>query len=91
MSINSIPSRLYSIGANVRLPSIKFRHGTNMNTQSASSAAPVKVAMSDAVKTAAVGTQGANEPIWDFQLPLKYRRKPLDEEEIAYINRGGPA
>ncbi|XP_069683272.1 alpha-ketoglutarate dehydrogenase component 4 [Periplaneta americana] len=28
--------------------------------------------------------------IEDYQLPLRYRRQPLDEKEIAYINRGGP-
>lgn len=29
--------------------------------------------------------------IEDWQLPNRYRRKPLDAAEIEYINRGGPA
>lgn len=29
--------------------------------------------------------------IEDWQLPNRYRRKPLDPVEIEYINRGGPA
>lgn len=29
--------------------------------------------------------------IEDWQLPGRYRRKPLDAVEIEYINRGGPA
>lgn len=29
--------------------------------------------------------------IEDWQLPNRYRRKPLDTFEIEYINRGGPA
>ncbi|KAK7869270.1 hypothetical protein R5R35_000883 [Gryllus longicercus] len=28
--------------------------------------------------------------IEDYQLPPKYRRAPLSEQEIEYINRGGP-
>lgn len=30
-------------------------------------------------------------PIEDWQLPQRYRRRPLDQQEIDYINRGGPA
>ena len=28
--------------------------------------------------------------IEDWQLPRRYWRKDIDEQEIAYINRGGP-
>lgn len=30
------------------------------------------------------------EAIWDFQIPQKWKRKRLDEDEIAVINNGGP-
>lgn len=29
--------------------------------------------------------------IEDWQLPNRYRRKPMDAFEMDYINRGGPA
>lgn len=29
--------------------------------------------------------------IEDWQLPNRYRRKPMDAFEMEYINRGGPA
>ncbi|CAG0884084.1 unnamed protein product [Darwinula stevensoni] len=37
--------------------------------------------------TKASFSMGAAE---DWQLPLKYRRRPLDDYEIEYINKGGP-
>lgn len=39
-----------------------------------------------------VNSQAISLPtIEDWQLPNRYRRKPLDASEIEYINRGGPA
>lgn len=80
-----VPFRTLSLSGNLRHPSIKFRYGPT-RTQSQKSG--------DIQATAQVQNKGApsasQEPIYDFQLPPRFRRRLLSEEEIAYINRGGP-
>ncbi|CAH0691913.1 unnamed protein product [Spodoptera exigua] len=80
-----------------RIPVIKFRKGglsgasrpaaaapSAPNAASAGSpapaAAPAQVQSAAAMSTSAVP---------DVDLPLRYRRQPLSDEEIAYINGGG--
>ncbi|CAH0550055.1 unnamed protein product [Brassicogethes aeneus] len=69
----------------VRAKLIKFRYGSMARDQnpkpSAAAAAPGQAA--------AKGAAGNAEPIYDFQLPPRWRRQPLDEKEIDAINSGG--
>ncbi|XP_076245041.1 alpha-ketoglutarate dehydrogenase component 4 isoform X2 [Calliopsis andreniformis] len=72
------------------VPMIKFRKGgINRGATTTSSTHPGP--------TMSQQTTGATGPnvvvlptIQDIQLPPRYRRRPIDEKEIAYINRGGP-
>lgn len=80
-----VPCRTLTLTAKFRSPSIRFRYGASRGNEKA--AAPVSAASSSSSGKA---TQASAEPIWDFQLPTRFRRRPLSEEEIAYINRGGP-
>lgn len=62
---------------------IKFRYGLSRDHNN------------PAATTSAGNSQQAsiNQPgqvIYDFQIPARWKRKPLSEEEIEYINRGGP-
>ncbi|XP_023287488.1 28S ribosomal protein S36, mitochondrial isoform X2 [Orussus abietinus] len=74
------------------VPMIKFRKG-GLNRAVQSTAAPSAGTGSNAPKS----TSGATGPrvtvlptIEDIQLPPRFRRRPIDEKEIEYINRGGP-
>ncbi|KAL1513872.1 hypothetical protein ABEB36_003213 [Hypothenemus hampei] len=65
---------------------IKFRYGPQRDQQQTaggqhSSAADGKPK---------IGQQASQEAIWDFQIPVRWRRAPLTEEECAVINNGGP-
>ncbi|XP_078591179.1 alpha-ketoglutarate dehydrogenase component 4-like isoform X3 [Branchiostoma floridae x Branchiostoma japonicum] len=64
---------------------IKFRYGANQQVQAsgnAPQAAPAAEATSS--KPHAVVTEYLE------QVPDRYRRKPIDPEEMEYIQRGGP-
>lgn len=80
-----MPLRTLSLSTTLRHPSIKFRYGParTQSQKSGESQSPTQAA--------GKGAQAASqEPIYDFQLPPRFRRRLLSEEEIAYINRGGP-
>ncbi|XP_026761878.1 uncharacterized protein LOC113520674 [Galleria mellonella] len=72
-----------------RIPVIKFRKGgvgqsaggSTIHASAQQAAAP----QSQAQPTAAMSTG----PILDIDLPARYRRRPLSQEEIDYINGGG--
>lgn len=84
ISISKEHRLFYSIQAvKPHVPLIKFRKGGPVVGHSVTSGAPssVGVGSSHAVSR---GT------IEDYQLPPRYQRSPIDEEEIDYINRGGP-
>jgi len=67
------------------VPMIKFRKSANSGFQQTS-------ASSSNVSTAQPSGSTGQMPIMEeWQLPSRYRRKPIDAEEIAHINRGGPA
>ncbi|KAK0168498.1 hypothetical protein PV327_002289 [Microctonus hyperodae] len=71
-------------------PMIKFRKGGfNRGANATTSVGSVP-----ASATSAKGTTGpgviALPIIEDFQIPIRYQRRQIDEKEIAYINRGGP-
>ncbi|CRK98198.1 CLUMA_CG011561, isoform A [Clunio marinus] len=67
-----------------RIPMIKFRSGgKNQSTE----AAPATTVPSAAVTSAKHATSGP--AIEDWQLPNRYRRRPIDEQEIDAINSGG--
>lgn len=80
----TIPSRSINLSAKLRFPLIKFRHGTAREQHQKPAAEAAKSASN------ASQTTQSSEVIYDFQLPLRFKRKPISEEEIAYINRGGP-
>ncbi|XP_016839354.1 28S ribosomal protein S36, mitochondrial isoform X2 [Nasonia vitripennis] len=75
------------------VPLIRFRKGGNSRAAAAKPAS----APSGAGAAASSKQQGATGPnvvvlpiIEDFQLPLRFQRRPIDIKEIEYINRGGP-
>ncbi|XP_017771864.1 PREDICTED: uncharacterized protein LOC108559195 [Nicrophorus vespilloides] len=87
MVLQMIQSRSIALGAKLRFPAIKFRYGGNK------SAAPAHTIASPTASAPPAKAQAAASAasIYDFQLPLRYKRKPIEQEEIDYINRGGPA
>ncbi|XP_031847186.1 alpha-ketoglutarate dehydrogenase component 4 [Nomia melanderi] len=75
------------------VPLIKFRKGGI--TRASAGATATSTAHSGA--TTQRSTSGATGPnvtvlptIEDIYLPPRFQRRPIDEKEIAYINRGGP-
>lgn len=78
---SQLTTRSISFTSKLRSRLIKFRHGIRNDHQSGQ------------VTTTATSkpTQASSEEaVWDFQIPQRWRRKPLDEQEIAIINNGGP-
>lgn len=67
-----------------RTPAIRFRYGASRDQKAATSATNVSSSQPGGSKSQ------PGEPIYDFQIPQRWRRRPMSEEEIAYINRGGP-
>ncbi|XP_044730471.1 uncharacterized protein LOC123293655 [Chrysoperla carnea] len=72
-----------------RQPGITFRAGKHSTPPSKGGAA----APSPLPKSAAPSTKvvQAGPVIEDYMLPARYRRALISEDEIEYINRGGPA
>lgn len=80
-----MPLRPLSLSSTLRYPSIRFRYGPARTQNQKSNESQ------SSIQAPSKGTQAASqEPIYDFQLPPRFRRRLLSEEEIAYINRGGP-
>nr|XP_034832015.1 uncharacterized protein LOC117988856 [Maniola hyperantus] len=79
-----------------RVPVIKFRKG---QAPSHGSAAPGSSAGAPAATSGASAAPGrvqvqstaamSSAPISDIDLPPRYRRQPLSQEEIDHINGGG--
>lgn len=59
---------------------IKFRYGASKN----------QVIPTTASKPNQTSQQAQGAAIWDFELPIRFKRRNLDEQEIAVINNGGP-
>jgi len=79
-------------------PLIKFRKGSGASHPTSHASSP-QVAAAAATRFASAPSSTPklkqNEAyqmpvVEDWQLPLRFQRRPLDEEEIACINRGGP-
>lgn len=79
---NQFISRSISNSPKLRSRLIKFRYGIRNDSQT--SQVITGGSPSNPKQTS------SEEAIWDFQIPGRWRRKPLDEEEIAVINNGGP-
>ncbi|KAJ8930611.1 hypothetical protein NQ314_016524 [Rhamnusium bicolor] len=75
-------TRMLSVTPKVRTKLIKFRYGSSRGQQAshAQEFPGKQVLASSSVQS--------GEAIWDFQIPPRWRRRPLDEDEIAVINNG---
>ncbi|XP_057324535.1 alpha-ketoglutarate dehydrogenase component 4 isoform X1 [Microplitis mediator] len=73
------------------LPMIRFRKGGNKVTGVTATPSAGSGASVSSAKGAVTGPGVIRLPtIEDFQIPQRYQRRPIDDKEIAYINRGGP-
>ncbi|XP_049873264.1 uncharacterized protein LOC126371892 [Pectinophora gossypiella] len=73
-----------------RIPVIKFRKGgTGGPGASAAASAPSPAAASAAGAAPQQTQTMSTSAIPDIDLPLRYQRQPISEEEIAHINGGG--
>ncbi|CAG9860334.1 unnamed protein product [Phyllotreta striolata] len=75
-----VSRRLFSHSTTLQNRLIKFRYGASKHQQSSPST-PSQTAQQQQAQGAA---------IWDFELPARFKRRYLDEQEIAVINNGGP-
>ncbi|XP_001651005.2 uncharacterized protein LOC5566608 [Aedes aegypti] len=76
------------LNAAKRIPLIKFRKGgPYLESSGAGHPAPSAAAGTGATQTRSVSS---GEAIEEWQMPARYRRKPIDDVEIEWINRGGP-
>ena len=78
------------------VPLIKFRKG-GVNRAAVAGATAAPSARSSGPSQMQQSAGGATGPrvivlptIEDIHLPLRYQRRPIDQKEIEYINRGGP-
>ncbi|XP_035742078.1 28S ribosomal protein S36, mitochondrial-like isoform X4 [Vespa mandarinia] len=73
------------------VPLIKFRKGGLNRVNVGASAAPSAASGTASATGRATGPQVIVLPtIDDIHLPSRFHRRPIDEKEIEYINRGGP-
>nr|XP_050859166.1 alpha-ketoglutarate dehydrogenase component 4 isoform X2 [Vespula vulgaris] len=73
------------------VPLIKFRKGGLDRGASAAPSAASGTASSQQSSGRTTGHQVTVLPtIDDIHLPARFHRRPIDEKEIEYINRGGP-
>ncbi|KAL9874186.1 28S ribosomal protein S36, mitochondrial isoform X1 [Glossina fuscipes] len=74
--------------ADKRVPLIKFRKGGSQLLPSSSS--PHSHTQHAGPNSTIVESQPTNA-IEDWELPSRYKRLPITNDEMEYINRGGPA
>ncbi|CAH1283649.1 unnamed protein product [Diabrotica balteata] len=82
--LNYIATRSVSFTPRMSHRLIKFRYGL-AKTQQAQPAAASKSGIQGGQQA-----QGQGAVLWDFELPPRFRRKAIDDSEIAVINNGGP-
>ncbi|XP_078677506.1 alpha-ketoglutarate dehydrogenase component 4-like isoform X2 [Branchiostoma floridae x Branchiostoma belcheri] len=86
LGTSKMASRIIQVTPHLRM--IKFRYGANQQVQgeTSSGSAPQATPAADTAssKPHAVVTEYLE------QVPARYRRKPIDAEEMEYIQRGGP-
>lgn len=75
------------------IPMIKFRKGglSELAHGAPQPAVAGAVPSSAAPKPSAAAAIQTAPVLEEWQTPLKYRRRPITQDEIDYINRGGPA
>ncbi|XP_018574537.1 uncharacterized protein LOC108913467 [Anoplophora glabripennis] len=78
-------TRMLSLTPKLRARLIKFRYGPARDQQTSSAATPASAGSIQHHQN-----QQPGEALWDFQIPSRWKRRPLTEEEIAVINNGGP-
>lgn len=84
MVLTKISTRSIALSASLlRSPSIKFRYGPFREQKSSAG-------VSSGSSTSKQSSQ-SREVVYDFQLPMRFKRKGMEQEEMDYINRGGPA
>ncbi|PBC31038.1 28S ribosomal protein S36 [Apis cerana cerana] len=88
-------SKGWKVSASVvkpHVPLIKFRKGgIQKDTTSNPPSKHLDSAMLEQNNPSATGPNVVVLPtIEDLYLPARFQRRPIDEKEIAYINRGGP-
>nr|XP_029713861.1 uncharacterized protein LOC115258006 [Aedes albopictus] len=77
------------LNAAKRIPLIKFRKG-GPYLESSSGGHPASAAAAAGTGGTQTRSVSSGEAIEEWQLPARYRRKPIDDVEIDWINRGGP-
>jgi len=88
MLLVNIPIRLITLSSpKLRIPLIKFRYGGSRGQHQ--KPAPSKGGGASPTSQNHTRPKSSGEAVPDFQLPLRFKRKPLTEEEIEHINRGG--
>ncbi|XP_033750733.1 28S ribosomal protein S36, mitochondrial-like [Pecten maximus] len=92
------PARTFLSAVRPHIPSIKFRYGAGVPSIGSTDASlqPRDAAVVTPPSTAApaskpVGNTPKGSGIDYNDLPGRYHRKPLTEEEMEFIQRGGPA
>uniref|UniRef100_A0A1Q3FHW0 Uncharacterized protein n=1 Tax=Culex tarsalis TaxID=7177 RepID=A0A1Q3FHW0_CULTA len=68
-----------------RIPMIRFRKGGPHLDAAGGQPGPAAAGQAGQARSVSTG-----EAIEEWQLPARYRRKPIDEVEMAWINHGGP-
>jgi len=92
----AIAQAFKAISLKPHTPLIKFRKGSGASHPTSHASFPAAAATQFAsAPSTPMPKLKQNEAyqmpvIEDWQLPSRFQRRPLDEEEIAYINRGGP-
>lgn len=82
--LNCITTRSISFAPKLRARLIKFRYGAARDQPSSAAQQHTSTEAGKSVPSR------PGEAIYDFEVPAKWKRKPLSEEEIAVINNGGP-
>ncbi|KAF7391754.1 hypothetical protein HZH68_011297 [Vespula germanica] len=76
------------------VPLIKFRKGSLDRVNVGASAAPSAASGTASSQQSSGRTTGHQVTVLptidDIHLPARFQRRPIDEKEIEYINRGGP-
>uniref|UniRef100_A0A914YKE7 Uncharacterized protein n=1 Tax=Panagrolaimus superbus TaxID=310955 RepID=A0A914YKE7_9BILA len=102
MNLTQVARLVTQLSSKHRTPSIKFLGPRSPKPKYEANKYPLKIQassnssssakVSSAPKISSIGKIGTTlkgSGIDESQLPLRYRRRPIDEEEIAIINNGG--
>ncbi|CAG0912886.1 unnamed protein product [Notodromas monacha] len=87
MNVASMASATWRV-VRPHVPLIKFRKGSRPSTRDVGS--EEEFANRSQPNSAQVRSTSSTRVLHHYEIPLRYRRKTIDADEIAYINRGGP-